>query len=162
MPLTKRLRAYYAGKYMHTGGAHLDIGCGDGYFMKMSKCGRVYGFDAKYGDVFEDALDFPDNYFDYVTMLAVIEHLPNPERVFQEVYRVLKPGGRFIFTTPKQKGERLIKLYAKDIGQLHCRHYDLRTVKEYSRGLFKLSGYRTFLFGLNQVYCLIKGSRDER
>jgi ubiquinone/menaquinone biosynthesis C-methylase UbiE len=54
------------------------------------------------GDKVTNKLDFPDHHFDFVTMLAVIEHMDNPEEIFQEVYRVLRPQGRFIFTTPKE------------------------------------------------------------
>jgi SAM-dependent methyltransferase len=34
----------------------------------------------------------------------VVEHLNNPDVQFQEVYRVLKPGGLFIFHTPNALG----------------------------------------------------------
>lgn len=34
----------------------------------------------------------------------VLEHLENPRLVFQEIARVLAPGGRFLFVTPKKRG----------------------------------------------------------
>lgn len=37
---------------------------------------------------------------DVVSALALIEHLPNPLAAAKEAYRVLKPGGLFIFTCP--------------------------------------------------------------
>lgn len=53
-------------------------------------------------DVVGDAHDlsqFKENQFDLVLMIAVMEHLKDPEKVVREVKRVLKPGGKFIFTT---------------------------------------------------------------
>ena len=38
--------------------------------------------------------------FDYVVFNQVLEHLPEPKRVLSELHRVLKPGGRLIFTAP--------------------------------------------------------------
>jgi len=37
---------------------------------------------------------------DIVTSRSVLEHIKNPELVYEEVHRVLKPGGHFIFLTP--------------------------------------------------------------
>jgi len=45
-------------------------------------------------------LPFADASFDMVVSVWVLEHLDAPERVFNEVARVLKPGGHFIFLTP--------------------------------------------------------------
>jgi SAM-dependent methyltransferase len=45
-------------------------------------------------------LPFADTTFDLVVSVWVLEHLETPERVFQELARVLKPGGHFIFLTP--------------------------------------------------------------
>ncbi len=160
MPLTKRLRAYHAGRYMEGKETHLDIGCGDGYFMKRSKCRIVYGIDKRYGDSFSGSLDFLDNYFDYVTMLAVLEHLEMPEVVFKEIYRVLKSGGKFIFTTPPRRAAPFIKMIVRNIGELHTCYYDRDTVKRYSTSLFREVDYRTFLLGRNQVFCLQKLDRE--
>ena len=43
--------------------------------------------------------NFPDDFFDVVTMFATIEHLPNPKEVVKELTRVLKPGGLFVIMT---------------------------------------------------------------
>ena len=45
-------------------------------------------------------LPFEDNYFDSVLMTEVLEHVASPESVFQEISRVLKPGGTLYLTTP--------------------------------------------------------------
>lgn len=45
-------------------------------------------------------MPFADAMFDTVYMGEVIEHVWDPLKVVQEAYRVLKPGGIFIFDTP--------------------------------------------------------------
>lgn len=45
----------------------------------------------------------PSNYFDYVISFQVIEHIENDNLFVQEVHRVLKPGGKFIVTTPNKE-----------------------------------------------------------
>jgi SAM-dependent methyltransferase len=46
---------------------------------------------------------FPDETFDLVVTLDVMEHVNEPELVFKEVNRTLKPGGYYIFTVPTYK-----------------------------------------------------------
>ena len=50
----------------------------------------------------EDALNlsFPDNHFDLITSVDVIEHVGQPERMIEEVQRVLKPDGIALITFP--------------------------------------------------------------
>jgi hypothetical protein len=43
---------------------------------------------------------FPDESFDVVVTQDVMEHLFHPERAVREIYRTLKPGGLYLFTTP--------------------------------------------------------------
>ena len=38
-------------------------------------------------------LHFPDNHFDRIVVTCVIQHVDEPEKAFQELLRVLKPGG---------------------------------------------------------------------
>jgi SAM-dependent methyltransferase len=45
-------------------------------------------------------LPFTDNLFDTIICIDVIEHVPNPQQMIQELVRVLKPGGILILSTP--------------------------------------------------------------
>lgn len=53
-------------------------------------------------------LPYQNGTFDLVTMNMVVEHLDNPERQFEEVYRILAPGGVLIFHTPNAYGYGVI------------------------------------------------------
>ncbi len=93
----------------------LDAGCGrSNYVLEMNRDSikRIVGVDvakeATDGNTLADEivvsdlekLPFPDNSFDAVTSLWVLEHVHQPNRIFSEISRVLKPGGRFFFETP--------------------------------------------------------------
>jgi SAM-dependent methyltransferase len=41
-----------------------------------------------------------DESFELVTSTEVFEHVPDDRKGFAEIYRVLKPGGHFVFTVP--------------------------------------------------------------
>ena len=50
------------------------------------------------------SLPFKDNTFDAVISEAVLEHVHSPNRVVQEIYRVLKPGGYICVAVPFLQG----------------------------------------------------------
>lgn len=54
-------------------------------------------------------MPFDDNYFDLITMLAVLEHIENPDDMFKEIYRVLKPNGNLILTTPTPRAKPVLE-----------------------------------------------------
>lgn len=103
------------------GGGHrlLDIGCWDGGFaLRAQEQGlfrEVYGVDlvedavaiakkrgvtAYVADLNTEPLPFEAEFFDAVTMLAVLEHVFDPYFAVAEAHRVLKPGGEFIVAVP--------------------------------------------------------------
>jgi len=105
----------------------LDNGCGRGDFLRgFEKCGmEVYGTD--YEKIFDgvyaginletDKLPFEDNYFDVVFTKSVIEHIHKPEIYLNEMYRVLKPGGRIIVMVPDWHS--CMYMYYDDYSHVH-------------------------------------------
>ena len=105
------------------GGAWLDIGAGHrihsgwkgasseelaaraGYLAGCDVGTDVLGHPHLHDARVADAANLPwgDRTFDLVSANMVVEHLSNPEMVFREVHRVLKPGGAFVFVTPNRK-----------------------------------------------------------
>jgi len=72
----------------------LDCGGGDRRFGDPRVLNLEY-LEYSLPDVYGDGLDlaFADDSFDLVLSQAVLEHVPDPQRVVDELERVLKPGG---------------------------------------------------------------------
>lgn len=45
-------------------------------------------------------IPFKDNSVDYIINIAVLEHVPNPQKVISEIHRILKPGGKIYSFIP--------------------------------------------------------------
>lgn len=97
------------------GSVLLDVACGPGYIAgNATKQGVVAtGVDFAPGMVAEaqknfpttdfyqgdaEALAFEDQHFDSVVCSFGLLHLAHPEKAVAEAYRILKPGGRYVFT----------------------------------------------------------------
>ncbi|PJZ56477.1 class I SAM-dependent methyltransferase [Leptospira barantonii] len=104
-------------------GEFLDVGCSFGGFLNCAKeagwrvtgveissysaeVSRSRGFKVYQGE-FLDA-DLPENFFDVVTLVEVIEHLSEPSKVFQKLNRILKPGGLLLLQTANFEGWQAI------------------------------------------------------
>ena len=95
----------------------LDVGCGPGFFpMTLGKLGhdvtgidyneemcRVaaqncdsFGVHATFRRMDAHDLEFDDDTFDLVISRDVLWNLDDPERVYEEMYRVLSPGGKIM------------------------------------------------------------------
>ena len=104
----------------HRKGCILDIGCGTyPFFLTNTDFHIRYGLDRVEQQSIEDfsgsvitiinhdlnkenTVPFKSDFFDIVTMLAVLEHLEPSSlpKILKEIYRVLTPRGIYIITTP--------------------------------------------------------------
>ncbi|MBX2810683.1 MAG: methyltransferase domain-containing protein [Myxococcales bacterium] len=66
-----------------------------------------------------EALPFADASFDAVWSQDAILHSGDRKRVFEEVSRVLKPGGRFVFTDPMQADDCPPKVLQPILDRIH-------------------------------------------
>lgn len=91
-------------------GKTLDIGCGTKPYKQLFQSTEYIGLelDTKTNrehtkaDYFYDGykLPFDNEEFDSIVMNEVFEHVFNPDDLLTEVYRVLKPEGVLLLTTP--------------------------------------------------------------
>ena len=105
---------YEAAEFRKHAGEHvLEIGCGTGCdLLQFARHGaNAVGIDITPGhlrlarervgniaQVFHGdgtEIPFEDGSFDYVYSHGVLHHLDQPQRMVQEIFRVLRPGGRF-------------------------------------------------------------------
>jgi SAM-dependent methyltransferase len=121
-PATAYWRAIEVGAIARYGlpqGLGLDLGCGDGILtgILLEAVGprRLVGIDLDPQEI-EAARKFPfyerlhaapataipeaDGTFDFVLSNSVLEHIPDLESTIAEVSRVLRPGGKYVFTVP--------------------------------------------------------------
>ena len=132
----------------------LDIGCGHGLQTRLmaTEADEVVGIDIGEGAIgwakslqakgrdgsrcqflqtrIEDAGFAPDS-FDRVMSVCVLEHIPDDESVLRECFRVLKPGGKLIFSI-----DSLATLKDLQIKETHreryavCQYYEPAAIRE--------------------------------
>ncbi len=120
----------------------LDVGCGDGtYDALISRQGAtVLGIDihprwlpfaqryrsserCTFARMNAEEMELPDQSFDKVMSLCVIEHFNRDEAVLGHVARVLRPGGRFVFSADSLSNPGI----TAEERSLHQRRYAVNT-----------------------------------
>jgi methionine biosynthesis protein MetW len=139
-------------------GVLLDVGCGDGssseelvkdgwsiFGLELSPKNvtkaRKKGINAVVGNA-EEKLPYNDDMFDVMIAGEVIEHLTNPKNFLEECYRVLKPNGVLIMTTPNVcfLSSRIKVMFGKlpyASAPFHFQYFTLSSLKK----LLKESGF---------------------
>ncbi len=146
--LTQKKIYNFAKKYSKS--LVLDIASGIGYGAKiLSKNAKkvmgvdidkktVYLANKRYGSnnvefIWGDAQKIPlsKKSVDNAVTIETIEHLKNPKKFVKELYRVLKPKGFVILSTPN--GE-----YKEEKGQFHEKEYSLKELESILKPQFKI------------------------
>jgi ubiquinone/menaquinone biosynthesis C-methylase UbiE len=158
----------------------LDVGCGYGWFLNYALtqgAKEIVGLEISDRDLrtakesIEDEkiffkkgtainIPFPDEYFDSITAWEVIEHIPPKMelRMFEEVDRVLKPGGVFYLSTPYKS--LIAMVFDPAWWLISHRHYSVQDLKQFglSNNTFKVNDYKilgrgfSLLLNLNMYF----------
>lgn len=148
-------KAYEAASCFARGKTLLDIGCNNAYGTEIlgGSCRTAIGVDVSKQAIrvarkrcgsdqlaFSVAdganLPFKDGTFDVVTAFQVIEHLANPDRLIQEVKRVLSPDGLAILTTPNSRVR--LQPGMKPWNEFHVREFDAKELRELLAAYFRV------------------------
>jgi SAM-dependent methyltransferase len=158
----RKLRTKQVLKYLPQEiGSICDIGCGkEMVFLSGISAKEKVGIDKIGRGIIQNLEITPElkfeNKFDFMTMMAVIEHLENPARVLQEIYKALKPGGKIIITTPSRRAKYVLEFLAffhiinsvKD----HKHYFSIKELEELLSDIgFKNIEYNYFSLGFNQI-----------
>lgn len=164
------------------GGYLLDIGCGrDNYLVKKLMIKEIisdgigidkYIEDSEHSrnidltkDSITDQIDYKN--FDYVTLLAVLEHLENPKEILENIYKLMGEDSQLIITTPSPISKPLLEFLAFKLGVInkeeiadHKHYYSLEEIKDlvleigfHEKNIKKST---TFEFGFNNLFIVKK------
>lgn len=123
----------------------LDVGCGEGTLTLTlaKKVRKAVGVDTASGSIADarikaeelknevfvefydqaiEELNFEDGCFDKIFSFSVIEHIPNYQQVFEELYRLLKRGGELVIS---------VDSYSSMEPELKAIHKDTFMVQQY-------------------------------
>ena len=120
-PHNRSLRLSMMAAHISYGDFVLDVGCGRGEYLRglLARTPNALGIDtaaAKLEDcwaqhpelrnralqVSADNMPFPAHQFDVVIVNEVLEHVPDQDGALREIWRVLKPGGKFLLFCPNR------------------------------------------------------------
>ena len=117
-PLHHRLLSAYIFAEKYINGDVLELGCGEGRgidiilkksksFTAIDKISEVterlsikYPKEKFISSSFPPLINIEDNSFDTIVTFQVIEHINNDNLFVEEIYRILKPGGKALISTP--------------------------------------------------------------
>jgi len=173
-PFLRWLRIRKVKKYIPHGARLLDLGCGfDGKFLKSMRnyiSVRV-GVDKKVEctsfdnllfikSSFDDLASIEQRDFDCLTLLAVIEHLDNPEELITHISFFIKPEGILIVTTPTPHARPVLNFLSFKLGIVsreeigdHKRYFGKRDFTVLlERCGFEVIKCEYFQLGFNSLY----------
>jgi SAM-dependent methyltransferase len=182
-PWVAGMRAKKVARHIPPNSKVLDVGCGAGPLIRYLPAACSYiGVDQdvvaieanrrifprvafQVFDIFTTTYPFQEQSFDTIVMAAVIEHIHHPLHVMQELFRILKPGGRLIMTTPSPVGGHVhtimafLGLLSRQAAEEHKGFYDFASIKKLIHPVgFILECYIPFQLRMNQLFIVKKAT----
>jgi 2-polyprenyl-3-methyl-5-hydroxy-6-metoxy-1,4-benzoquinol methylase len=173
----------------------LDVGCGSGNFSKLMKSQRdieVWGLEISknvameatgrvdrviVGDIEDESLSLPFDYFDCIVFNDVLEHLRYPWNALVRIRHLLQPSGHIVASIPNVRYYPNIKdlLVRKNwqyrdqgiLDKTHLRFFTERSMREMFVGcgyyIVQIEGIRECKFSrkINVLNFLLKGYLDD-
>jgi glycosyltransferase involved in cell wall biosynthesis/2-polyprenyl-3-methyl-5-hydroxy-6-metoxy-1,4-benzoquinol methylase/tetratricopeptide (TPR) repeat protein/GT2 family glycosyltransferase len=129
----------------------VDFGCGQGQFVKLMRTLNVAceGIDQ---NTELQLAGLANGSLDGITMTEVIEHLYEPQGIFREFHRVLRPGGIVYIESSFVNGQNLAAWEYLDPAIGHCTVHSEKSLSH----LAKMNGFTAIKLNDN-VYCLKNG-----
>lgn len=137
-------------KYINPRSLVLEIGCASGNYLAYlrdhfgckvfgveyseyaTKLAKKRGLKVKQGLL--DEVDLEENFYDFIIMRHVLEHVHSPQKTLEKISNALKPGGHFICTVPNADNIEIKFFGTKwsnwDIPR-HLFHYTKKSLKNY-------------------------------
>lgn len=135
----------------------LEVGAGNGFFLEIAKennwningtevsnqcieeCSKK-GIELNKGEL--ENIQYPDNHFDIIVAVELIEHLIDPKSFLKECYRILRPGGLMYITTPNFNS--ILRYRLKDQYDVisypnHLMYFTQKTLRK----IFEDQGFKT-------------------
>lgn len=162
----------------------LDVGCGTGRALRLASSlvkskGEFYGIDlsskmvrvaksnsSNYKNMYfykanSEKLPFKNNFFNLIMCSNSFHHYSNPDKVLNEIYRVLKPKGRIYILDPTADTLIIKVIEWLLLKRIEKGHVKLYSTKEY-KSLFEKAGLQytksvaVAKWGLTKVHIGVK------
>ena len=137
----------------------LDVGSGYGFFLKLcvEKGWQIWGVEVDpelvrfsmeelgihvVNGKFEE-VEYSDNFFDVVTFLNVLEHLPDPDFALKKSCRILRPGGALFLRIPNAAIHIPLRYFAYYIYRFWkgIKRFDASNINSYAFDSLSISRY---------------------
>lgn len=177
--IIRDIRIRQAMPFIRDGDRLLDIGCFDQTLLNLAapRVKQAVGVDPLAEDhargnirvlkgTVPGSVELPAGSFDCITMLAVLEHIPDTPRVAGECARLLAPGGRVVITVPRKQADHILnvlRLFRLIDGMSLDEHHGYevsRTPELFGAAGLRLSVQRSFELGLNCLFVFEKPAID--
>lgn len=172
----KRIAACYPFLY----GRILDVGCSSGELAAFVPTEKYLGVDTDKESLKIAKIKYPhhrfkcelpnvNTQFDTIASLAVIEHVDNPDAFLHGLAELLTPGpkSRIILTSPHPIAEEMlylgsrIRLFSRSANEEHTNLLSQNDFLKLAAVCdLRMSHYRRFLFGINQLVVYQKTGLD--